>query len=136
VLFIAKREDDADDHRQLAVRVDVSCDRDAVLAASIGEELPDSSLEEVEVHEPERGRDEESEQRCDNSRPASSGVSRVARPIATSDSPIAMITISPVPLGEVRGLHPPASARPKKPTASAAIQSPVRRPSSVNRRRG
>ena len=34
---------------------------------------------------------------------------RAPRPIATSDSPIAMITISDVPLDEVRRLHPPAA---------------------------
>ena len=59
-------EDDAGDHRQMQVRVDVARKGDALCAASVGEQLLGADREEVEVRQPERRRDHEPEHGCDD----------------------------------------------------------------------
>src|SRR5262249_17900274 len=130
-----REQDDADDHRQVEVRVDVTCDRDALLAASVGEQLTPANLEEDEVREPERRLDEQPEQRRSDHACIEPRAPR-AGPMATSDSPIAMITINPCRstkcAGSTRQPRTPTKAGPKKPTASAVTHNAARRPSSVN----
>ena len=61
-----REEDDRGDHRQVQVGVDVAGERDACLALRSVEELLSADREEVEVREPERRRDEEAEERCND----------------------------------------------------------------------
>ena len=61
----------------------------------LGEQLLRADREEVEVREPERRRDDETEQRGHDDAGVRDRCSAAPRPIAIRDSPIAMITISP-----------------------------------------
>ena len=90
-----REEDDAGHHRQMQVGVDIAREGDALRAGSVGQQLlrrgsgrsrstPARTTSRRRTRAPRR-----------RSRRRSSPVLRSPRPIAISDSPIAMITISP-----------------------------------------
>src|SRR6185437_3038826 len=84
------------------------CERGALQAAAVGEQLLASVLEEVEVREPERRRDHEAEHGCDDHAGAESDASL---PEADGDQGLADCDDhdQPVTLDEVRRLDPPAA---------------------------
>ena len=104
-----REEDDAGHHRQMQVGVDIARKGGALGAASVGEQLLAADREEVEVRQPERGRDHEPEHRGDDHAGADSAGS-----LAEADGDQGLADRDdhdqPVTLDEVRRLHAPAAA--------------------------
>ena len=89
-----REQDDAGDHGQVEVGVDVAREGGPLGPPDPRAAAAETDREEVEIREPER-RATSSPSTAATISPAPRRVSLAPTPIATSDSPIAMITISP-----------------------------------------
>ena len=95
----------------MQVGVDIASQRGAFGAASVGQHLLGADREEVEVREPERGRDRKPEHGGDDHAGADSAGS-LAKPDGDQGLADRDDHDQPMTLGEVRRLHTPA-VRPK-----------------------